>query len=61
MYHHTTTEHISHNDNNNNNSNNQSSYHYQTAKGVGIFEFIFPALFFFNGDNRDSHQKRYMI
>ena len=57
MYH-TTTEHISHNDNDNNNSNNQSSYHYQTAKGVGIFEFIFPAC---NGDNRDSHQKRYMI
>lgn len=54
MYHHTTTEHISHNDNNNNNNNNQSSYHYQTAKGVGIFEFIFPAC---NGDNRDSHQK----
>ena len=57
MYH-TITEHISHNDNDNNNSNNQSSYHYQTAKGVGIFEFIFPAC---NGDNRDSHQKRYMI
>ena len=57
MYH-TITEHISHNDNNNNNNNNQSSYHYQTAKGVGIFEFIFLAC---NGDNRDSHQKRYMI